>query len=142
MPQIIHLYAHFCSYCVLFVWTSASVHYSIIQLYCNNIKKPYREKRRILLAMWGSIDRHWSAKCLGIFFDNILGRFDVVLKSRVGGGDSNTPTISSCFLARHWISIEQQQNCGKLNLWKIRIRELNSWHIYYYSLQLSCKWTP
>ena len=109
VPQIIHFYAHFCGYCFSF-----SIHYSVIRLYCNNIEKPYREKRRILLGMRGSIDQHWSTECLGIFSDNIFGLFDVVLKSGVGGWDCNTRTIPSCFLARHGKSIEQQQSSAKL----------------------------
>ena len=47
-------------------------------------------------------------------WDKILGTFDVVLNNRVGGGDCTTPIISSCFLVRHLISTEQQQNSTNL----------------------------
>ena len=62
-----------------------------ICLYCNNTEEPYREQRRILFGVLGSNRLTGS---LVIFFDNILGRFDVVLKSEGVRGGCNTPTIS------------------------------------------------
>ena len=55
--QMTHIYAHFCGYCFWSVSTYASVSFLSICSYYNNVEKPYREKRRILFGMRGSIDR-------------------------------------------------------------------------------------
>ena len=83
-----------------FLWLFCIVYFDFCFLYCNNIEKPYRQKRRILFGMWGSIDRYSLTEFLRIFSDNILGRFHVFLKSGVGGGDCNISTIPllSCFI--------------------------------------------
>ena len=133
--SIIHLYTHFCGYCISFVWICASVRYSIICLYCNNIEKSYREKRRIRFGMWSCIDQDWSAECLETFSENILGTFDVVLKSGFGERDCNALTIKG-FEPKGFNKILKSWN-----IWKIRIRKLNSWRIYDYSLEPSRKWT-
>ena len=65
--QMTHMYAQFCGYCFWCLSACASVSFLNICLYYNNIEKPYREKRQILLGMWGSIiDRQKVWQCFWI----------------------------------------------------------------------------
>ena len=143
VPQKIHLYAHFCGYCVLYhcvksvgircfsgpylpvfglnterqfasfriqskcdkirikktpntdtfhaVYVSicASVYYSIPAYTVTTLKIIQRKAAN---TAW-YVGLHQSAQQLGIFFDNILGRLDMVFKNRVGGGDCNIHTL-------------------------------------------------
>ena len=70
------------------VFTYASIHYEIPVYSVTTLK--------IIQRKTGNTDWYWSIECLRIFFDNILGRFDVVLKRRGGGVSCTFPLYPSC----------------------------------------------